>query len=427
MSKNVDILLLGWPDGERDHHITIPVLVHLQKKFGLSVKCGNIFNGYGLINSIKPKLIMIASFSGAKINHEVIKYAYLKGIKIVSLISEGNILSNTAKYYLWGHNKDEKLYVDLLLLWSERSRNIIVSEYPQYSDMIKVSGGTGFDRFVNCDFKKKEDFLRENNLTHFKKVIGIASWGFDLVGDNEYFESVKERVYLRFSPEQIEMHREDLYKIQKIYKEMVLSNPDTLFILRYHPASFDFVFHEFYGLEKLDNVYISKINEDKDYSVSDLISISDLWIAYQSTTTIEAWLMKKPTLLVNPTRSDFVREEGYLGSAIYQNYEDLQKSLDEFYESGEISAFNEALGHREKAIEDSIGRGDGKNYQRAAKEIYELFNTELKRTDSVDNYVDKKLYAKYLIANLFPIKKLEKMKNRSVKSYFDLYDHLADS
>lgn len=430
MSQTLDILLLGWPDGERDHHITLPVMLYLEKKYGLNVKFENIFNGFELIDRLKPSVLMIGCFSGAKVNHEITKYAYQRGIKVVSLMSEGNILAKTAKYYLWGHNHDEDLYADLLLVWSNRAREILVREYPELSDRIEVSGGTGFDRFVNVDFKNKEEFLKENSLTKFKNVVGIASWGFDLIGDNDYFEEVKERVYLRFSPEQVEMHRKDLYKVQKIYADFVKSRPDTLFILRYHPASFDFEFHEFFGIENEPNVFISKLNEGGDYSVSDLISVSDIWIAYQSTTTIEGWLMNKPTLLVNPTRDDFVREEGYLGSAIYKTSDELKSAVEEFYRNGEIRRFNDQIDHRKKAISDTIGWSDGSNFVRAAEFIYNIFKSDINRGSTIKAKKDLSLSLRYLFSKIFSFfgsKKLEKYRDRDISNYINLYEKTVEN
>ena len=41
------------------------------------------------------------------------------------------------------------------------------------------------------------------------------------------------------------------------------------------------------------------------------ISLSDLWITYESTTALEAWLLGVPTCLLNPSGTDFNFREGY--------------------------------------------------------------------------------------------------------------------
>jgi hypothetical protein len=292
-----------------------------------------------------------------------------------------------------------------------------------------MCGVSGFFSSKTQITTQRYTFLKNNSLEHFTKVIGIASWGFDLIGDNSYFEEFKERIYLRFSPEQIEMHRKDLALVQEAYRKLVRNNPNILFILRYHPASFDFKFNEFYGLESEPNVFISSNRKNGNYLVSDLISSSDLWLAYQSTTTIEAWLMKKPTLLFNPTREDFVREEGYRGSAIYKNIDDLQQAVDEFYRTDRIESFESRAPFRTQAIKDSIGWDDGQNHVRAADMIYKVFKEpKATRSFTTPPKPDRIQKIKYFIANTpasFLVPRLRRMRDKNLTSLIEMYANLV--
>ena len=370
--SNLDILNLEWSNSDRDLHIVTPVLVYLQKKYNITFETKSIFNGYYYLIKYKPKILVISNFAGAGINHEIVKLAYQMGIKVVTFISEGNVKEEASQQFLWGWNKDNILYLDKMLLWSQRSDDIFLSKYPNLKDKLVTTGATGFDRYKLLSFQNKKSFLENNNL-NYKKIIGIASWGFDhMFGD--YYKR-NEKYYLdTFGQDQIAMHQCDLFEIQKIYKQLIESNQDTLFILRYHPGTIDFEKNEFYGLEKYKNVFISNKFTNHQYQISDLINISDLWIGYETTTALESWLLDKQTFLINPTRIDFIRENVHKGSPIVNSFEDAQNLIDEFFTNKTIKEFKKLQSFRDEIIKDVIEYGDGKNYIRASKEIMEIYN-----------------------------------------------------
>jgi surface carbohydrate biosynthesis protein len=363
------ILSLVWPNADRDLHILMPVLTYLQKEYRLEYKVKSIFNGYYYLLKYRPKILVISGFAGACVNYDITKLAYSMGIKVVSLISEGNVVDTD--WLLWNDNySSRQLYLDKFLLWSKRTERMALSKYPYLDDKIVATGATGFDRYKLLNFKSKDSFLKENNLK-YKKIIGIASYGFCyLFGD---FYKKRENIYVgMYGQDQIDMYRNDLVRLQKIYREIINNNPDILFILRYHPGTIDFEKNEFYGLEDLDNVFISNNFTSTDYQVADLINISDLWIAYETTTALEAWLLGKQTFLINPTRSDFIRENVHKGSPIVSNETEAQLLIDEYYLNGSIEAFQSLESERKKIIKDVIEFDDGKNHVRAAEEIIKV-------------------------------------------------------
>ena len=374
---SIDILNLEWPNSDRDLHIITPILVYLNKKYGLNYKQKSIFNGYYYILKYRPKILLISNFSGAGINHDIVKMAYKMGIKVIACISEGNVKAEEPNQFLWGWNKDKILYLDKMLLWSERSKNIFLKEYPKLKDKLVTTGATGFDRYKLLNFYSKELFLKNNNL-RYKKIIGIAGWGFDhYFGD--YFELHKDYFLNTFGENEISLHGKSLFELQKIYEDLIKNNPDTLFLLRYHPGTIDFEKNEFYGLEKYNNVFISNKYKNTDYQISDLINISDLWIGYETTTALEAWLLGKQTFLINPIRSDFIRENVHKGSPIVKTAQDAQKLIDEYFKTNTIKDFGELQSFRDEIIKDVIEYGNGKNHIRAGEEIMEVFNLPNKK------------------------------------------------
>lgn len=327
--------------------------------------------GHLLLFWYRPKMLLVSNFAGAAINHDVVKTAYLSGIKTVSLISEGNIKPAMLEEFLWGWNKDKKLYLDKFLLWSKRSRGFILEKYPDLKEVTCVTGATGFDQYKLFRQRKKSEFIKKYNIK-YKKIVGLAGWGFCHFY-NEYFEQREEQLLETIGAKQIEMHQSDLSKMQDIYRDIVEQNPDTLFIVRYHPGTLDYEKSEFFKLSGLKNIFISDKNNNTDETISDLINVSDLWIGYDTTTAMEAWLLGKTTFLINPTSSDFVRDRVHQGSPIVKGSAEADKLIKEYFSTGKIVQFEVLQEQRQKIIEDSIGFSDGKSYVRAADEIIKVF------------------------------------------------------
>ena len=79
----------------------------------------------------------------------------------------------------------------------------------------------------------------------------------------------------------------------------------------------------------------------EEESIHDLISVSDIWTCFESTTALESWLMNKQTIFINP-EIEFSRDFLYKGSAVVQDYNSFQKLIDEFYSVGKIENFYSA-------------------------------------------------------------------------------------
>jgi hypothetical protein len=125
---------------------------------------------------------------------------------------------------------------------------------------------------------------------------------------------------------------------------------------------------EIAGLETHPNVVVIQ-NEEP---VADCISACDIWAAYDSTTCLEAWLLGKPTLLVNPSGDDFPRAGSYRGSPVFQSASDAHAAVDSWYSHGTLPGFDEREDARREEIERAIQWDDGRNHLRAARYVEEL-------------------------------------------------------
>lgn len=368
MKTKIDILNFEWSTNSRDTNIIEPVLCYIEEKYKLQVIRESYTDYIIKLYKYKPKMLLLSNYIGSPENYELAKVAHKMGIKVVSLISEGNIKGELdTPNGFWGWNQDRKVVVDLMLLWSSRTKRLINKVIPQSNNMnVLVSGATGFDRYKILDFMSKESFLSKYNRSE-EKIILITGWTFELVNTTGY-APVGDYVYSKEESEYLLKSRDEL---NRLYERLIVANPDILFVLKYHPANLGFEQKsELWGLDKYDNA-ISLMNEEP---IADVINVCDLLITFDSTTSLEAWLLGKPTIVCNPLKGEFKRLNVYEGSLLADDFDEIQKAISELYKSGQINAFEKKEEIRSSIIKDVIEYDDGKNHIRAAQFIINTFN-----------------------------------------------------
>lgn len=377
-----DVLNVEWSSKGRDIDIVEPVLYWLEKKYKLKVARCCISDYFIEIIRYRPKAILLSNGGGGEINVEVVKLAAMLGISVITLVSEGDYVNEgkcEIESFFWGLNKERKLYSNLNLQWSTRCLNLIHTNIENSAKWnIQVSGATGFDRYKFLRFLDKKTFLKKYAKEQYSKIVGIAAWGFDLLLSDKYnYVHTGEYAEL-FSATMLNFHRKSLGKIKEIYDKIITENPDVLFILKHHPGMIEEALTEFSDLQQYENVLIIK---KFDENISDVINVSDLWIGYETTTCLEAWLLGKKTLLINPLCWELPRSMIANGSPIYKKYEEVQGVFNSFFEKNKFVEFDEKDIERKKIIKDIIEWDDGKNHIRAGELIYQEIcrNRRMKR------------------------------------------------
>jgi len=362
--KRYRILCYLDDDIGRDLEIVIPVIYFAEKLLNCQVEFAFVWDVHAIYRK-KPDLVLLSNSMGSPLNFQISRYAHKNNIPVFALISEGNFRTDGTFNY-WGYNKDKEFYEDFICLWSDRTYDFLSTELPSYKDKMVITGATGFDRYQIYHFINRKKFLAIKNLEGYKKVVVYAGWSFGKMYNKQGRTEIK---YLhKNNPDRIKWMEEQMYIVEEMLKTAIENNPDTLFILKRHPneANPSIVkesMNEMIRLQDYQNVLYVKQNEN----IHDLISISDLWMAFESTTVMESWLMKdNPTILLN-SDPEFKRDNLYKGSLIARNSNELQSYFNEFYNTGSINEFYtpELLETRNQLIKDTIGFGDGFNHVRA--------------------------------------------------------------
>jgi len=318
------------------------------------------------VYKMKPDVILQANTIGSNLYFEISQIAHKEGIPLFALISEGNFRTDGSFDY-WGFNLDRKFYQDFVCCWSERTASFLKEKEQQESDRIVVTGGVGFDRYVIYKFLDRTEFLSKYAKPDYKKIIGYAGWAF---GKLDHHRGRDELLYWAHGDEsKLSWIENQRCLVRDILKEAIEKNPDTLFILKQHPQEnaperTEPVKNEMSELAGYKNVLYLCSHE----AIHDLISVSDIWTCFESTTALESWLMGKQTVFINP-EPEFNRDPLYKGSPLVKSYAEFQNIIDEFFASGRIETFNDETKSklRVELIGNIIGFGDGFNHIRASK------------------------------------------------------------
>lgn len=366
----IDVLNLEWCSlPSRDREMATLVCNYL-RHMGLQVVEECIFDGYRLIDKLKPKLLFIVDTRGAGINFEMMKYSSSKNIKGFTLMAEGNFREGEefVDNFLWGWNTDKIQYEDINMHWSRRTLEISLTYYPELQGKLRVSGGVGFDLYKIAGRPDRTSLLRKYGKERFGKVIGVGCWDFGILDPQDHRYKYIERIY---SPAVINRFIEDGARFNETLGEAIREHPDTLFLLKEHPGVLGGrIASAIEGLEKFENTLLLK-NEE---GIGKCIAISDFWLVYESTTALEAWLLGTQTCLVNPTGTDFPRDDLYRGSPNYPDIASLTHAIGEFYSRGQLPGFSQLEGERKSLITKVIQWDDGLNHVRAGNEIIDLLS-----------------------------------------------------
>jgi surface carbohydrate biosynthesis protein len=417
INPQIDVLNLEWVSYKsRDNIIALLVCNYLRQR-GLNVVNACIFEGKQLIYKLRPKLLFIANGVGSPQNYEVVKFAKKFGCIVVTSTSEGNIKPFMVDQMTWGWNQDKIMHEDINFQWSNRAKELILYKYPELREKIIVSGSVGLDIYPmvkdhqeDIAQKVKEKF----NIPKDKPVIGYGCWDFGAYyPDDPRFEQ-RQKVY---SPEEIQRFKSDGKLSNEILLQFIQSLSDYHFLIKEHPGSLlGDLASAIEGVRELENVTVIK-NEE---SIMNCLSTCEFWMGYETTTALEAWLLGKTTILINPSGVDFKRDSLYKGSVVVKDLSSLLAINEEYFDTGRIKAFDKKGTEREEEIKAVSEYVDGLNHQRVGNEIINLIeNSEqnLRATEVIKKEVDEERSSNNSFLNLLMYRKRNTERIQRLKDF----------
>ena len=364
MKNKIDVLNLEWTSfSSRDREAATLICNYLRYQ-GLSVYEGSIFDGYYLLKKHRPKILFITNTTGAFINQKVTRFAKKLKIAVITTISEGNLKESKVQGMVWGNNHERISFEDKFLVWSSRSKKIILDHYKELSNIVKVSGSAGHDKY---SILKN---LSSSNIKKKQVSIGIGCWSFD------YFMSTN-KVNDSFLQADKNFFMKERDEFNKILFKIIENNQDCKFIFKEHPGNLLGILGS--GIESCVDFPNVQVYKD-DKTVFSCILESDLWITFDSTTAIEAWLLEKQTCILNPSKLKWPqeRDQMHLTQPVYHSIKDLQEAINVIKSGDIIPEFMDFENKRKEVFKDVIEWNDGLNHVRAGNEIIEFISKKSK-------------------------------------------------
>ena len=340
------VIFIEWLSKGRDFEIDLPLIYFFEQILKWDVKYISIFD-LPKILSTNPDIVIMSNTTGADVNLEIARWIEKSNILFFSHISEGMFREKDIEEFVWGWGKKEKYFSEILsMVWSQNSYDMAIKAFPKLKQIYRVSGSVGFDKYKLFNFNKID-------TKGYKKVIGYACFDFHNIYD-------KKEQYLKIKGKEWFVKFDKLpTKINHILEKLVKENKDILFLFKSHPGDGDKIPMEFKNLDKYNNCRLV----DKEISIVDVISNVDIWLNYNSSTNLEAWLLDKTTIAFNIDESTYSSDALY-GSIICDKVDELQVYINEFYENGKIAFFEDKKLIRENLISKYIGFADGLNHIR---------------------------------------------------------------
>lgn len=346
----------------RDFYLLAPIIYYLEKFENYSVSFEFIWDAHK-IRKKRPDLVILPNSRGHLLYYQVAKYCVENDILVFNHDSEGNFNSEI-DYDFWAYNADRTNLCPIQFTWNQRIKDFLIRKYDIDESIIKVSGAPGFDKYAYLKPIDREQLLSKYGFGHFKKVVGYAGWAFGKVYNQELNDVLSNinkpgEVGKKWLEDQRDI-------VENTLKAAIETYPDVLFILKKHPReNFESDYrdsrNEMNRLAHYPNVFYLK----DEIEIQDLIQISDLWMAFESTSIMEAWLLNIPTLIINGD-ANFDRVDLHTGSLHATNTEEVLSAFEELYGKNNLAYFNdnEVVNKRNSIFLNSIGYADGFNHLR---------------------------------------------------------------
>ena len=328
------IAICSWKTSGRDFDILAPIDWYLQTK-GFVTKWFHPYDYYAVLNW-NPSGVILANTGGAPENVACCKALKKKGILIFSCISEGLFRSDNIEEFVWGWNKENLLLEDQVFYWSDKQLKMAKAAYPEVQKNGLVAGYTGIDKY----------FFSSRSVPKYD--VGIAGFDFNNVSHIDYYAQMADK--------------------QRKFIDCLIEHPKIQKILfRPHPGDYGQ-----WPLELSVGVNSTKLTvETENVGILESINNCAIWVAYNSSTTVDAKLFGRHTLLYNPDGRDFFSD---LIEEI-ECHSSVQTAIDRIV--GILgSEQKNSVPYLSEKFRVAYGHLDGMNHKRTAQILIERLSCE---------------------------------------------------
>lgn len=379
----------------RDYDLLAPVLRCFEVCGGYQIEF-HFAMSYHRIDAQRPDLVVIPNIRGNNLYFEIGAKCARLGIQLFYHESEGNF-SPTPAYDYWGYNVFRRPLMPVTFAWNSKIANYLEEKVCIPREQIALTGAPCFDRYHYRSKPNREDFLTQVGHQNKKFIVGYAGWAFGKIYNKEFNDVLVNIGLEKEYGRRWMICQRDL--VESLLRHAAESNPDVLFILKKHPRE-NFESdnrdspNEMNPLLGLPNVLYLK----DEFLIQNLISVSDLWMAFESTSIMEAWLVDCPTLILGTNRE--IRRSRVMDGSLAIDTTEAMDACMVAMRSGNRDFFEpqNLRMEREEIIKESIGFADGLNGYRAFNAFMEKEQLRCEEGQSISPMQELKLKVKYTVS-----------------------------
>lgn len=419
MGKRI-LLLVNWKN--RDLRGLVHLKILLEKKFGHKVKLVNHRDSIYKIITFCPHIVIFPQIAAEKDKSLIAKR---QGALVGVINSEGAVSEIGIQSVFSLYTEEVVRLTDFQIVWGGKFRNLLLDHTTMQEQKIHVCGSPRFDIYRN-PLKKildnSVDMKKELSLPRDTKIVLFCTNFILMDRDKDALEVSKTQSKGNID-RAIEIQRILFKKIMSCIYKIVNERKDITLIIKAHPLELIDKYNEFRTLENFSRIVILK-----DFDISFLVNICDIFLHYNSTTVTEAWFCNKPTITLN-----FEKEyEKYLtytkdGTDIVNNCRELDNMISYYLSCDKIN--KNILKNREKYINDWYYQVDGKSTERAAEVIdsyAKLCNKRIKKFNGMILQDVKEVFRYIVKSKLRPFKTITK-KIFFKKEKLGYYERIAET
>lgn len=338
---------------------------HLAKK-NYSIRWCKIDDLF-MIDALRPTAVLLPDTYNPE-NMIAARYARDRLVPVITYESEVTYYPGPfAECSVWGWNTAHEPLENLSLVAGSYTKELSVAQGKDPA-RVRIGGFHRMDVFKLQKFLDKKSLLEKYSKTQFKNCVGYAAWGFHNVVEEPQIHPLFE-YYLGKDNAIIKVLQKQREKIQQWLQGVIESLPETLFILKAHPGG-EIASTEIANLSHYPNVLLLHREEQ----APDLISACDVWMAWNSTTLLEAFVCDKPVLFPKfDSETDAMTIPAHEGADIVSNAQETVALISRYVGGATISEAQQTK--RKQIIAYTAVSSDGQNSARSASEIHRLLQT----------------------------------------------------
>ncbi|MBI2288035.1 MAG: hypothetical protein HYU83_03500 [Chloroflexi bacterium] len=345
--------------------------VLLNERYHYDVLLANI-EFAGVITVYRPHLMLMPQSRVMTVKSSLVRRARLIGSYTAVLPTEGIVANEETGALLTGKYGDPDNTPDINFLWGNGMRDILSKHKGALLERTFVCGNPRFDFYAPpllSLLPSKAELCRRYGMNDRHKIVFWAtSYPYanrdkaDALNDlrnGNLDKAIDIDAFLEYTNLSQRLAIEAVFKLADRHK-------DVDFIIKPHP--FERIRPRNIYLDYRDKVNLQNIFLAEDEPAGNLLNISDILLHSGSTTSVEAWLLGKPTVsleMVKPEHRTY--NELLHGGDEVSSAEELAKAVSHYLNGGKVP--EAMLQARKKFIDRWFYSADGKSAERCASAL----------------------------------------------------------